>query len=233
VDGTERSARQLADLLRGRIHRGEMGPGDRLASERELAAQNGVSRLLVRDALANLEDAGYVITRRGATGGRFVSSLDAPFQKWAALRVDDLDDIIDFRMAVECQAVRFAAVRRTKSDLTAIAAAQRTMEKSKTPRDYRLADVAFHAALAAASKSARLAASVERARGELFEPTDEIWDRGLPITVSQHDSIAKAVAASDPDGAAAAMVEHIESTRREIHQLVRRAATRPARSSTS
>jgi GntR family transcriptional regulator, transcriptional repressor for pyruvate dehydrogenase complex len=225
-DVVELSARQLADLLRSQIHRGELGPGDRLASERELAVQNGVSRLQVRDALASLEDAGYLVTRRGATGGRFVTSLEVPFQTWAAMRVDDLDDIIDFRMAVECQAVRFAALRRTKSDLAAITKAQRQLEKSKSPRDYRLADVAFHASLAAASKSPRLAASVERARGDLFEPTDDIWDRGLPLTISQHDAIATAVADSDDDGAAVAMVAHIESTRLEMHELIRPAAIR-------
>jgi GntR family transcriptional regulator, transcriptional repressor for pyruvate dehydrogenase complex len=207
-NATERSASQLADMLRSQIHRGELGPGDRLSSERDLAAQNGVSRLLVRDAL-------------GATGGRFVTSLEVPFRTWASLLVEDLDDIIDFRMAVECQAVRFAAARRTKADLTAIAKAQRQLEKSKTPRDYRLADVAFHAALAEASKSSRLAASVHRARGDLFEPTDDIWDRGLPLTISQHEAIANAIGRSDDDDAAAAMVAHIESTRQEMNQLVR------------
>jgi GntR family transcriptional regulator, transcriptional repressor for pyruvate dehydrogenase complex len=221
-DPIERSARQLADMLRSQIHRGELGPGDRLESERELAARNGVSRLLVRDALASLEDAGYVVTRRGATGGRFVTSLEVPFRTWASLSVEDLDDIIDFRMAVECQAVRFAAARRTKADLTAIGKAQRQLEKSKTPRDYRLADVAFHAALADASKSLRLAAAVQQARGDLFEPTDDIWDRGLPLTVSQHEAIADAISRSDDDGAAAAMAAHIDSTRQEMHDLVAR-----------
>jgi GntR family transcriptional regulator, transcriptional repressor for pyruvate dehydrogenase complex len=219
-DFVERSARQLADDLRSQIHRGELGPGDRLASERELAAQNGVSRLLVREALAGLEHAGYLVTRRGATGGRFVAALDVPFQRWAAMRSHDLDDIIDFRMAVECQAVRFAAARRTDDDLGAIAQAQQELEQSTTPRDYRLADVAFHAALAAASKSPRLAAAVDRARGDLFEPTDDIWDRGLLLTVQQHAAIAKAIVNGADDEAAAAMVVHIESTRQELHDLI-------------
>jgi GntR family transcriptional regulator, transcriptional repressor for pyruvate dehydrogenase complex len=219
-DAIERNARSLADMLRSQIHRGELGPGDRLASERELAAQNGVSRLLVREALGNLEDAGYLVTRRGATGGRFVTSLEVPFRTWASMRVEDLDDIIDFRMAVECQAVRFAATRRTKADLSAIGKAQRQLEKAKSPRDYRLADVAFHVALADASKSQRLAAAVQQARGDLFEPTDDIWDRGLSLTVSQHEAVADAITRSDGDMAAAAMVAHIESTRDEMHGLV-------------
>ncbi len=224
-NAVEQSARQLADMLRGQIHRGELGPGDRLASERDLAAQHSVSRLLVRDALASLESAGYLVTRRGATGGRFVTSLELPFQTWATLRLDELDDIIDFRLAVECQAVRFAASRRTKTDLAAITKAQRQLEKAKTPKEYRLSDVAFHAALAESSKSARLASSVQRARGDLFEPTDDLWHEGLELTIAQHQAIAAAIGDGDADAAAAAMVAHIESTRTEMHELVRPSAS--------
>jgi GntR family transcriptional regulator, transcriptional repressor for pyruvate dehydrogenase complex len=218
------SASQLADLVRGQIHRGELGPGDRLSSERDLSAKHGVSRLLVREALASLESDGYVITRRGATGGRFVTSLELPFQAWAVRQLDELDDIVDFRLAVECQAVRFAASRRTKSDLATIMKAARGLERSKTPRDYRLSDVAFHNALAAASKSPRLGASVVRARGDLFEPTDDLWQDGLELTIAQHHAITSAVSDSDADGAAAAMAGHIESTRAEMHELVQRSA---------
>jgi GntR family transcriptional regulator, transcriptional repressor for pyruvate dehydrogenase complex len=214
------SAAQLVAFLQGQIHRGQMGPGDRLASERDLAATHRVSRLLVREALASLEGDGYVVTRRGATGGRFVTSLELPFQTWAALRLGDLDDIIDFRLAVECQAVRFAAERRTKADLSAIVKAARQLERAKSPRDYRLADVAFHAALADASKSSRLAASVERARGDLFEPTDDLWHEGLDLTIAQHQAITAAVTDGAPDRAASAMSAHIESTRTEMHELV-------------
>jgi GntR family transcriptional regulator, transcriptional repressor for pyruvate dehydrogenase complex len=214
------SANQLAAFLQGQIHRGQLGPGDRLASERDLAATHRVSRLLVREALASLETDGYVVTRRGATGGRFVTSLELPFQTWAALRLGDLDDIIDFRLAVECQAVRFAAERRTKTDLAAITKAARQLERAKTPRDYRLADVAFHAALAEASRSPRLAAAVERARGDLFEPADDLWQEGLDLTIAQHQAIMSAIADAEPARAGSAMSAHIESTRSEMHELV-------------
>ena len=70
--------------LRGRIHRGELGPGDRLPPERELATSFRVSRDRVREALLALENDGYVVARRGATGGRFVTELAAPFAAWAA-----------------------------------------------------------------------------------------------------------------------------------------------------
>ena len=110
----------VVEELRGRIHRGELGPGDRLPAERELASRMKVSRDRVREALAALENEGYVVSRRGATGGRFVTELAAPFAAWAARTEDDLDDIVDFRLAIECEACRFAAQRRTRSDLHAM-----------------------------------------------------------------------------------------------------------------
>lgn len=55
--------RQLADLLRGRIERGQLRPGDRLPAEHRLAAEYGVSRDSVRDALRILRRAGLVETR--------------------------------------------------------------------------------------------------------------------------------------------------------------------------
>jgi GntR family transcriptional regulator, transcriptional repressor for pyruvate dehydrogenase complex len=215
----EVSARSLADQLRGQIHRGELGPGDRLMSERDFAAEYGTTRPVVREALGSLEKLGYLATRRGATGGRFVTSLRDPFQAWARMGKAQLDDIVDFRLAVECQAVRFAAERRTKADVAAIAKAAKQLERARTPGEYRLADVAFHSSLATAAKSERLAAAVEQARGDLFEPTDDLWEQGLELTVAQHSQILRAIADGQPNEAAAAMYAHIEATRAEMHTL--------------
>ena len=216
-----------ADVLqeiRGRIHRGELGPGDRLPAERELAAQLGVSRDRLREALQALEGDGYLVSKRGATGGRFVTELATPFAAWAARTEHDLDDIVDFRLAVECEACRFAAQRRGRSDLEAMQSAVERLEGATTPRAYRLADVAFHAAIAIASGNARLAAAVERARGELFEPADELWKHGRIESLADHRHILDAIRAKAAPAAAAAMAEHIERTRLELRALVRHAA---------
>jgi GntR family transcriptional repressor for pyruvate dehydrogenase complex len=218
----ERRTTDLAGVITSRIHRGELGPGDRLPAERELAVQLGVGRPKLRDALEALETAGYLVARRGAQGGWFVTELGQPFRRWAESIASELDDIIDFRLAVECQAARFAAVRRTSSDLKALERANKMLSKAENPRDYRLADVAFHGSLALSSRSARVAQAVERARGDLFEPTGELWfDDRAASSLADHQRITAAVADRDPDAAARAMARHIETTRAELHELVR------------
>lgn len=212
----------VVDELRGRIHRGTLGPGDRLPAERELAAQLGVSRDRLRDALGELEADGYLISRRGSRGGWFVTELGTPFRVWASRVAGDLDDIIDFRLAVECQAARFAAARRTRTDLAGMRRAVRALDGATSPREYRLADVAFHAGVATACRNGRLAVAVERARGELFEPADTLWEEGRAESLRDHTRIFEAIEARDPDLAAEAMAEHIEHTRRELRALMSR-----------
>jgi DNA-binding FadR family transcriptional regulator len=214
----------VLDDIRGRIHRGELGPGDRLPPERELAARLRVSRDRVREALQSLETDGYLVARRGATGGRFVTELAAPFAAWAARTEHDLDDIVDFRLAVECEASRFAARRRTRADLDAMRRAVERLDAAATPREYRLADVAFHAAIAVASGNDRLATAVERARGELFEPADELWKHGRIESLADHRQILAAIDDAAAEAAATAMAEHIERTRLELRDLARRVA---------
>ena len=55
------------------IKLGVVGPGERFPAERELAAQLGISRLTLREAIGELARAGYVESRRGRSGGTFVT----------------------------------------------------------------------------------------------------------------------------------------------------------------
>lgn len=94
-----------AENLRTRIHRGEVGPGDRLPAERALAQQLGVGRISLREAIKTLEQEGYVHVRWGASGGVYVSELTLPIERWRArMRTQDaqLDEIIDYRWSGPC-----------------------------------------------------------------------------------------------------------------------------------
>jgi GntR family transcriptional regulator len=64
---------QIAAQIERAIAAGELGPGDRLPSERELAAEHGVSRMTVRQALQTLESRGLLRRAIGRRGGSFVA----------------------------------------------------------------------------------------------------------------------------------------------------------------
>jgi DNA-binding FadR family transcriptional regulator len=96
------------------IKLGLVGPGARFPSERELAAQFGISRLTLREAIRELQQAGYVESRRGRAGGTFVTGAPpAPdrgeLRRLAREEGDRLTDALTFRLALETGAAEALA----------------------------------------------------------------------------------------------------------------------------
>ncbi|MCB0955968.1 MAG: FCD domain-containing protein [Ilumatobacteraceae bacterium] len=229
------TAEELAGLLRARIHRGELSPGDRLPAERDLAAQLGVARVTVRGALGALQQEGYLEVRRGATGGRFVTELAEPYGRWRTTMAADLGEltaVLEYRTALERQVAVLAAGRRTTAHLRRMRRAIEDLGAATTPEEFRRADDAFHTALGAAAKNHLLAAAVADARGRLFSPTDRLgFEAHVETSRAAHQAVFDAVAAGDADGAAAAIERHLSETAGELVEVLSpRAATarRPA-----
>jgi GntR family transcriptional regulator, transcriptional repressor for pyruvate dehydrogenase complex len=214
----------VTDRLRGLIHRGELGPGDRLPSERALADELGIARVSLREALAQLQQEGYLVARRGALGGTFVTELVEPRRRWLQRMQDnlaDLEDIIDYRVAVEGHAARLAAERRDRADLRAMDNAVRLLCGVTGVISFRVADNAFHHALAAAARSPRLQGAIDEARGLLFMPTDAlVYPPDIGQSLGDHRRIAAAVREGNGTEAASAMRGHIESTRNWLRQVL-------------
>jgi DNA-binding FadR family transcriptional regulator len=96
------------------IKLGVVGPGQRFPAERELAAQLGISRLTLREAIRELQQAGYVQSRRGRSGGTFVTyTPPAPdaggLRRMARQHGGRLTDALVFRLAVEAGAAETLA----------------------------------------------------------------------------------------------------------------------------
>jgi GntR family transcriptional regulator, transcriptional repressor for pyruvate dehydrogenase complex len=214
----------VTDRLRALIHRGELRPGDQLPPERVLADELGIARVSLRGALAQLQQEGYLVARRGALGGTFVTELVEPRRRWLHRMRDnlaDFEDIIDYRIAVEGNAAWLAAARRDLADLRTMDAAARQMSTATGVISFRAADNAFHQAIAAASRSPRTQAAVDAARGELFMPTDVLAcppDIGESLT--GHCRIAAAIRQHDREEAMRAMREHIETTRGWLREVL-------------
>jgi DNA-binding FadR family transcriptional regulator len=200
----EETVERLLDGIKLGIH-------DRLPAERELAARLGVSRVTVRDALRELADAGYVETRRGRSGGTFVIRRPAPP---ASIDAAELTDSLIFRRATEVGAAEAAAsAALSREQRGALSNALAEAQKAGL-NDYRQADSRLHLAIADASGSPSLAASVVDARVRMVDLLDAIpmLDVNLVHSNDQHARIVAAILAGDPDRAREAMDEHVEGS---------------------
>ena len=145
---------QIAQALRAEIVTGRLPPGARLPTEKALSEQFGVSRPVVREAIASLKHDGVVTTRQGL--GAFVTQggtsnvfrLDVGPLEDAA----ELAHIIELLVAVETAVTEKAAERRTAGQLAALKKALAAIERAMaTGRDGVSEDIAFHRLVAEAS----------------------------------------------------------------------------------
>lgn len=200
---------QIADLLRREILSGQLTPGTRLREE-HIAAEHGVSRVPVREAIQRLESEGYVTLspRRGAA----VASPE-PQRVLAVMEV---------RRALEVYAVRRAAARRggeVAAELERVVArALRSLELRRLKPLPALVD-RFHELIAVASGNPELVALLDDLRqrvGWLFAVDVA---RRSPGNWADHEELLAAVLAGDEDGAAALMDRHVANDEAEYRLI--------------
>lgn len=196
---------------------GIYGAGTRLPPERELAAQLGVSRATLREALAELQAAGYLVSRRGRYGGTFAAEV-LPERPVPANQGDagDLEDVLLFRRVVESAAARLAAeATLTPAARGHLLAALEEVDHAATDT-FRPKDARFHIAVAELSGSSRLVAAVAEVRAQASDLLDRIplLQANLDHSQAQHRELVDAVLRGDADAAEAAAVAHLEGTER-------------------
>lgn len=226
----QRAGEQLADRLATALALGQFSTGERLPSERELAAQLQTSRATVADALRRLAEAGNVEVRRGRLGGAYVlntwtGATAAVVRRTLGPRWLDVERHQDFRGLVEGLVARTAAVRRDERDVTALHAVLADFRAATSLEQARVLDVRLHRTVAAAAHNADLGALSERLLSETtfgfaLEPfTPDVFDRALP----QHEELVAAVVAGQPDRAAETATHHFMLTTEVMRELLRRA----------
>jgi len=218
----------VVDQLRRAIHNGSFVPGDKFPPERELSKQLGVSRASVREAIRVLEGEGYVETRRGASGGIIVLDRARTEDRLAEViraKLPEIEQAIDFRLAVECSAARLAAMRRTDDDLDSLRGAFGIMAEGRETQRFRAADSAFHQGIARAARNDWMERSIADARAFLWMTVDKVAENVFRTAQLHHGQILAAIESGDPDAAERHVAAHIEVTRTD---LIRIAAARPA-----
>jgi GntR family transcriptional repressor for pyruvate dehydrogenase complex len=154
------SAASLTDELfakiEARIRSGELAPGARLPTQKEIADHEKVSRTVVREAVARLSAHGLTVSRQGS--GVFVADT-AQYRAFQITpeELHELADVIkllEIRLGVETEMAGLAAARRTTADIGAIQETLQDMvEKEADPVAAAVADRAFHQAIARATQN--------------------------------------------------------------------------------
>lgn len=208
---------QLSQALARQISSNARTPGSRLPTEDQLAAEFGVSRTVVREAISRLKADGLVVTRQGL--GAFVSASlkGMPFR--IAHEAQDphrvVHDVFELRIGVEAEAAALAAERATALQIREIGAALKAVNQAgKAGMDGIEEDLRFHRAIARAANN--------RVYDDLVEFLERYTRDQLLITrrnrvisgwaeqlQREHTAIYDAIAAHDRDGARSAAHGHL------------------------
>lgn len=211
-------AEQAADLLLDRIREGEWPLGSKLPGENTLGPQLGVGRSTVREAIRRLAGQGVLSTRQGA--GVFVDALDIVEDWSVALRMADINSVIEARIAVEVEAAALAAERRSPVELRAIRHAAAERDSQRTEIDAHVdADIAFHRAVVTASHNPLIVdlfdSFTPRSRQAMIELLRLRGTLGSDVDQHAHTAILEAIADHDGQTASALARTHLLTLKME------------------
>ncbi|MFE7074619.1 FadR/GntR family transcriptional regulator [Streptomyces sp. NPDC057620] len=218
---------RVVDELGRRVVGGAWAPGEALPVEDVLAAEIGVSRGVLREAVKALVAKG-MLRVRPRTGTRVLppehwNHLDRDVLRWkqAGDATALLRDTGELRRIVEPEAARLAAERAGPDDVRALYDALAAMEAAAAEpgrSGYVEADIAFHRALLDASGN-RLLGSLGRAVDIALEHSFVVSTQtpgAVEGSLPGHRAVVRAVETRDPEAAAAAVLAIVEAAEREI-----------------
>ncbi|MBN2906545.1 MAG: FCD domain-containing protein [Rhodobacteraceae bacterium] len=217
----EKLAQAVVRQIELLILRGILRPGERLPSERDLSEKLGVSRPSLREAIAELQERGLLVSRAGA--GIFVAEvLGAAFSE-ALIRLfgahqEALFDYIAFRRDLEGLAAERAARLASDTDLRLVDTIFTKMEAAhskRNPADEARLDAEFHLAIIEASHNVvmlhMMRAMFDLLREGVFYNRQIMFRQRTTraMLLDQHRAINKALQERDPEGARAAVERHL------------------------
>ncbi|MEO6199739.1 MAG: FCD domain-containing protein [Cryobacterium sp.] len=207
-----------ADLLDGRLR-----PGDRLPGERALAADLGVGRSSVREAIRVLEVLGLIRTAVGSgpSAGAIIvaipgGGMSALMRLQVAAQGFPVADVVKTRLVLEASVVTELATGSARPDLSDSTRLLEAMESRElTEAEFLALDAQFHLSLAEASGNQVVSATMAGLRSaiEAYARAGArslaSWPETSARLMAEHRAILAAIAAADPEGARRAVHDHI------------------------
>jgi DNA-binding FadR family transcriptional regulator len=165
---TRRTFEEAVEQIAEKVKSGEVAVGERLPSERELAAQLRISRPTLREAVKVLAEAGVLEVRRGQSGGAYVASELVPrelLRTTTSIRVSEVAGVLEARRLLEPRVAQLAAVHAGEEDFAAM---QATIERQRELAGkgdflehedlFLQLDLKFHLAMARATRNSTVVA---------------------------------------------------------------------------
>lgn len=191
------------NTLREAILRGELKPGERLM-ELQLAAQLGVSRTPIREAIRMLEQEGLAVTmpRKGA--------------EVAKMTLKGMEDVLEIRAALDELACQLACRRITEEQLKRLETAKKNFEvslKSGVVKTIAEADMGFHDVIYEATENPKLVNMLNNLREQIYRYRVEYLKNvdNYPILIKEHEAIYQSLVNRNEDEATLSIREHVEN----------------------
>jgi DNA-binding FadR family transcriptional regulator len=237
---TRRTFEEAVEQIAEKVKLGELAVGDRLPSERDLAAQMQISRPTLREAIKVLVDAGLVTVRPGPGGGTFIATELVPpelVRRRSHLRVSEVAGVLEARRLLEPRVAQLAAARAGEEDFQAMRhtiAQQRELLSSgpalRHEDRFLQLDVQFHLAIARATSNATITSLMRSLFGELEIARDMAMH--VPFVsdwaVEIHERTLAAIEAGDLEAIELVMDEHLGRLEQTWEQETGRALVRPS-----
>lgn len=149
---------QVIEQIKHSIYEGKLKKGDKLPTAKELQETLGVSRSSIREAFSALELIGVIETRTGE--GTFISNNEStmkflePLSMILALEENIVEELLEFRMVLECDCIRLATERITDEELDEMKKYIDSLEAMEGNEESSIeADMMFHYTIGKASKN--------------------------------------------------------------------------------
>lgn len=219
---------RILEQIRFKLSTGELVPGDKLPSERDLAEQLRVSRNAVRESLRVLEASGVLTIKKGHTGGAFISSGDLSVSVSGLgdvlrLRGGQVSDISEVRLWMGDVVARAACERRTSLNLQKLRENLELVERRQAAGDLKgslAAASEFHVKLAECSQNSLLVMMMETIMGITSQFASDFGINASEFVLNERREIVNAIEARRISKATAVMKAHLDNVHARYRSAV-------------
>jgi GntR family transcriptional regulator, transcriptional repressor for pyruvate dehydrogenase complex len=227
VEPREGPLAEITRALLGYLLSGEVPPGSKIPSERQLAEALGVGRSAVREAIKSLSLLGLLDVRQG--DGTYLSRSGSDLLprviEWGLLLEEPrLADLLEARAEIEILVAGLAAARADEQAVAELRNSLQAMRDAGEDVDaYVEADIAFHLQIAQAGGNEAFANILTSLRSLLRVWADRVLHHAgeTHTSLAMHEPIVEAIAAGDEEAARAAMRAHMERAHRRLREALK------------